>query len=191
MTNRIRESRLERDVVRRVSASGVDVLRHQGIWRENLARALLCVVALFSMVFGLAGCDRRPVTERNASEPGGTGAAPMEHSASSIPSVHLLVDASEAMLFGAASGGRWRPAASAAPLTQEGMKYGLYTLTRRLDDPVACVVEALASAPAVRSRPLEPAPAPPGGAAGCLGPTRPPPVPKSFKRSGPGSYAVR
>ena len=134
MTNRIRESRLERDVVRRVSASGVDVLRHQGIWRENLARALLCVVALFSMVFGLAGCDRRPVTERNASEPGGTGAAPMEHSASSIPSVHLLVDASEAMLFGAASGGRWRPAASAAPLTQEGMKYGLYTLTRRLGE---------------------------------------------------------
>jgi len=134
VTNRIRESRLNRDLVRRVSVTAVDVLKHQEIWRENLVRALLCLAPLFLMVFGLSGCDRRPVMERNASEPGGPSAAPMEQRASSIPSVHLLVDASEAMLFGAASGGRWLPAASAAPLTQEGMKYGLYTLTGRLGE---------------------------------------------------------
>ena len=132
VTNRIRESRLEHDLVRRVSVSAVDVLRHQGIWRENLARALLCVVPLFSMVFGLAGCDRRPVTERNTSEPGGT--APLHGAPCFIHSLVHLLDASEAMLFGAASASRWLPAASAAPLTQEGMKYGLYTLTGRLGE---------------------------------------------------------
>jgi hypothetical protein len=53
---------------------------------------------------------------------------------SSIPAVHLVVDASEAMLFGAVSDGRWLSAEGAAPLTQEGGKYGLYTLTRRLGE---------------------------------------------------------
>jgi hypothetical protein len=86
------------------------------------------------MLFGLAGCERKPLPERHASEPDGLNAARVEARTSSIPTVHLVVDASEAILFGAVNDGRWLSAASAAPLTQEGVKYGLYTLTRRLGE---------------------------------------------------------
>ena len=112
----------------------MDVIKQRGIWRANPTRPLRWLVLLFSMLFSLAGCGRKPLTEPNASEPDGPNAARVESHALLIPTVHLVVDASEAMLFGAVSDRHWLPVESAAPLIQEGMKYGLYTLTRRLGE---------------------------------------------------------
>ena len=110
------------------------MIKQRGIWRANPTRPLRWLVLLFSMLFSLAGCERKPLTKRYAGEPDRPNAARVESHASLIPNVHPLVDAGEAMLFGAASDGRWLPAESAVPLIQEGMKYGLYTLTRRLGE---------------------------------------------------------
>ncbi len=110
----------------------VDGLKRQQIWKA--ARPLLCLVALFSVVVSLAGCERKPLTERNASEPDGPTAGHVQPHASSISSVRAIVDAGEAMLFGAVADGGWVPVGRAAPLIREGMTYGLYTLTRRLGE---------------------------------------------------------
>jgi hypothetical protein len=112
----------------------VDVLKRRGMRRENRRRPLLYVATLFAVLFCLGGCARKPLPERHASEPDGANAVRVEARASSIRTVHLVVDAGESMLLGAVSEGRWLSPDSAAPLTREGAKYGLYTLTRRLGE---------------------------------------------------------
>jgi hypothetical protein len=92
------------------------------------------VVPLFSLLVGLAGCERKPLAERNTHEPDGPTAARVESRASTGVTVHPLVDAGEAMLFGAVTDGRWLPVESASPLIREGMMYKLYTLTGRLGE---------------------------------------------------------
>jgi hypothetical protein len=110
------------------------MLNYRRLWCTSQTCPLLCLVPLFLVMSVLAACERKPLPERQVSESKGPNTARAEPGASSIPSVHVLVDASEAMLFGAIMDGRWLPAESAAPLTRKGMKYGLYTLTRRLGE---------------------------------------------------------
>jgi hypothetical protein len=58
----------------------------------------------------------------------------MERRPSSAATIHAIVDANEAILFGAVTNGRWLPAGSAAPLIRGGTTYRLYTLARSLGE---------------------------------------------------------